>query len=201
MSRSLFPLACVIVLRALPAFAEDPAPADRPVPAVGDIFEYAKSFITVKCARWEVKATGKDGYTLLQCGENLAYIDAATDTVARIMAGDKRLIEFKPRSPTLSFPLQLGKKWSGQYDGYRDDTGASWKSTVACEVTSFEAIKVAAGEFQAYRIECADTWESFPFHGTSPSTVWYAPKPGTVVKAVNPAQSAFDYELVAYRPK
>ncbi len=165
MRRSLFLLTSLAALFALPALAEDAAPADRPVPNVGDVFEYAKSFVTVKCAQCEVKAVAKDGYTILQCGENLAYIDA----VARIVAGNRRLVEFKPHSPVLSFPLQLGKKWGGQNDGYRDFDGVSWKSTVSCEAKSFEPVKVAAGEFQAYRIDCADNWEAFPF-GTRPSS-------------------------------
>lgn len=56
MRRSLFLLTSLAALFALPALAEDAAPVDRPVPNVGDVFEYAKSFVTVKCAHWEVKA-------------------------------------------------------------------------------------------------------------------------------------------------
>lgn len=202
MRRSLFGLVGVAVIIVVPAFADDAPPANNPSHTVGEIFEYAKLFVTVDCARWEVTAVGKDGYNLLQCGDNLAYVDAATDTVAKIVtAKGKRLVEFKPQSPTLSFPLQIGKKWDGRYDGYRDDTGASWMSSVSCEVKSFEPVKVAAGDFQAYRIECADNWESFPFHGVSNSTTWYVPKLGVVVKAVNPSQSAFDYELTGYHVK
>lgn len=198
----LFAAISMAAATAFPALAADAPAADKPTPQVGDVFEYAKGFVTVACPRWEVTEVGKDGFAILQCGDNRAYIDAATDTLSKIVGpGDKRLIEFKPRSPTLDFPLALGKKWNGQYEGYRADTGATWKSTVSCEAKSFERVKVSAGEFDAYRIDCADAWESFPFRGVSDSSVWYAPKPGTVVKSVNPTQSAFDYELAAYHVK
>ncbi|MGO8916200.1 MAG: hypothetical protein ACLQJR_09855 [Stellaceae bacterium] len=200
MRRSLFGLVAVAAI-AVPAFAEDAPPADKPAPTVGDVFEFAKRFVTVDCKRWEVKEVGKDGYNLLQCGDNLAYIDAATATVARIVTADgKRLVEYKPGSPYLSFPLEVGKKWDGKYDGYRNGTG-SWESTVSCQAKSFEPIKVAAGEFQAYRIECADNWQAMGFRGVADSTAWYVPKLGMVVKSVNPSQSDYEYELVAYHVK
>jgi hypothetical protein len=202
MRRSLFAFAAMAAATAaFPAFAADAPAADKPVPNVGDVFEYAKTFVTIDCPRWEVAAVGKDGYNLLQCGEKTAYLDATTATLAKIVAGDKRLVEFKPRSPTLSFPITVGKKWDGQYEGYRADNGNAWKSTVSCEAKAFETIKVPAGEFEAYRIQCADSWDAFPFHGVSDSTAWYAPKLGAVVKSVNPSQSDFDYELVSYHVK
>ena len=201
MRRSLFGLIGMTAMIAFPAFAEDAPPADKPAPNVGDVFEYAKNFVTISCARWEVKAVDKDGYNILQCGEDMAYLDATTATLTKIVDGDKRLVEFKPHSPTLSFPITVGKKWDGQYEGYRADNGNAWKSAVSCEAKAFETVKVPAGEFQAYRIECADNWDAFPFRGTSDSTIWYVPKLGTVVKSVNPSQSDFDYELVSYHVK
>jgi hypothetical protein len=198
----LLGLAGLAAIVAFPALAGEAPPADKPAPAVGEVFEYAKRFVTIDCKRWQVKEVGKDGYNVLQCGDDLAYLDAATATLVKIVgAGDKRLIEFKPHSPTLAFPIAVGKKWNGKYEGYRADTGASWESSVDCVAKSFETVKVPAGEFQAYRIDCADNWESLPFRGVSDSTIWYAPKVGTVVKSVNPSQDAFDYELVSYQAK
>lgn len=201
MRRSWGFIAFVTAAVAFPAFAANAPTAEKPTPKVGDVFEYAKRFVSIDCQRWEVKAVGQDGYNILQCGDNLAYINAGTGTLTKIVAGDKRLFEFKPYSPTLSFPLELGKKWQGKYDGYRADQGASWTSDVSCEAKAFEPVKVPAGEFEAYRISCADNWESGAFRGTADSTFWYAPKIGTVVKNVNASDSAFDYELAAYHVK
>jgi hypothetical protein len=200
MRHSVFTLVwATAALLALPVLADDAPTARTPAPKVGDLFVFASRFWTVDCSRWEVTAVGKDGFNLLQCGTKTAYVDAATGRFIKIIDGDKRLVEFKPLSPTIDFPLQVGKKWDGQYEGYRAYDGASWKSKVSCEAKAFEPVKVAAGEFEAYRIQCADNWESFPFSGESDSTAWYVPQLGMAVKSVNPSQSAFDYELTAYK--
>ena len=185
-----------------PASAADAPPAERPVPKVGDVLEYTKRFVTIDCKRWEVKELNKDGYAVSQCGDTVAYVDPETATIVRVVGqGGKSLLEFKPRSPTLAFPLQLGKKWEGDYEGYRASAGVHWKSHVTCEVKSFEPVKVVAGEFDAYRIQCAEAWESTPFHGFSDSVSWYAPKLGTVVKSTNTSQGDFDFELARYGAK
>ena len=200
MRRSLGFIA-IAAAAALPAFAANAPTADKPTPKVGDVFEYAKRLFAIDCTRWEVKAVGQDGFNILQRGDNTAYYDAGSGTLARIVAGGKPLFEFKPHSPLLSFPIELGKKWEGKYDGYRADQGASWKSEVSCEVKAFETVKVPAGEFEAYRVVCADNWDASPYRGTIDSTFWYAPKIGTVVKNVNASDSAFDYELAGYHVK
>lgn len=190
------------IVLAMPALAADAPPAEKPAPKVGDALEYTRRFVTIECKRWEVMALDKDGYTLTQCGDNLAYIDPETATVARIVSkSGSKLLEFKPRSPTLAFPLQIGKKWQGEYEGYRAANGTHWKSHVSCEAKAFEPVKVAAGEFEAYHIECEDAWESTPFHGFSHSVSWYAPKLGAVVKSTNTSQSEFDFELAGYNPR
>lgn len=182
--------------------AQTAPPAEKPTPKVGDVLEYVKDYVTVGCKRWEVKEVNKDGFNISQCGDNLAYLSTQTATVAKIVTtAGKTMVEFKPGSPVLSFPLQVGKKWEGKYDGTRADTGASWTSSVTCEAKSFETVKVPAGAFEAFKIDCTDSWESPPFRGASEASAWYAPKVGTIVKQVNPSQSAFDYELASYAIK
>jgi hypothetical protein len=201
MRRSLGLLAMVAAVAALPAVAANAPTAEKPVAKVGDVFEYVKRFASIDCQRWEVKAVAKDGYNILQCGDYSAYLDMTSATLTRITSGDKKLFEYNPHYPAPAFPLELGKKWQGKYDGYRADQGASWKSEVNCEAKAFETVKVPAGEFEAYRVACEDNWEASPFRGTADATYWYAPKIGTIVKAVNPSDSAFDYELASYHVK
>jgi hypothetical protein len=191
-----------ILALAAPGFAAEAPAAEKPAPKLGDVREYTKRFVTIDCKRWEVKELNKDGYAVTQCGDNLAYIDPETSTVARIVSqSGSNLLEFKPRSPTLAFPLQVGKKWEGDYEGYRASNGTHWKSHVTCQAKAFERIKVAAGEFEAYRVECEDAWEATPFHGFSDSVSWYAPTLGTIVKSTNTSQSDFDFELAGYGPR
>jgi hypothetical protein len=201
MHRSSGFIAVVAAAVAFPAFAANAPTAEKPASNVGDVFEYAKRFVSIDCQRWEVTAVNQNGYDILKCGDYQAYVNAGSGTLTRIVSGGKPLFEFKPYSPTLVFPLEVGKKWQGKYDGYRADQGASWKSDVSCEAKAFEPVKVPAGEFEAYRISCVDSWESPPFRGEADSTFWYAPKIGSVVKNVNASDSAFDYELVSYHVK
>jgi hypothetical protein len=201
MHRSWGFIAMVTAAIALPAFAENAPTADKPTPKVGDVFEYVTRFVAIDCQRWEVTAVNQGGYNISKCGDYEAYADAGSGTLTKIVSGGKPVFEFKPYTPTLVFPLELGKKWQGKYDGYRADQGASWNSNVSCEAKAFEPVKVPAGDFDAYRVACTDNWQSGAFSGESDSTFWYAPKIGAVVKNVNASDSAFDYELASYHVK
>lgn len=186
---------------AAPASAKAAPTADKPAVKVGDTYEFAGNFVTVNCKRWEVKELNKDGFNISECGEYLSYISIDNGNLARIVtkSGDK-VVQFSPTAQTLSFPLSTGKSWTGSYRGYTADDGSNWESNVSCQVKAFEPVKVAAGEMEAFRIECTDSWASGPFRGQATSTNWYAPKAKTVVKAMN-STSKFNMELASYSLK
>lgn len=178
------------------------AAAPQPTPKVGDVVEFDKLFATVPCKRWEVKEVNKGGLHISQCENNFAHFDAASGAMVRIVTKDgDKLVQFSPRATSIDFPLTVGKTWSGSYDGYTNDDGASWNAKSNCAVKSEEKVKVQAGEFDALRIECEDAWSSGPFSGVSKTTTWYAPKVGTVVKSHNPESAKWNYELTGYQAK
>jgi hypothetical protein len=197
-------LACVTACAFIggTAAAQGGAPVPKPSPKVGDVVEFDKLFATVPCKRWEVKELDKNGLQISQCGDNFAHYDAATGALVRIVTKDgDKLVQFSPRATSIDFPLSVGKRWSGKYDGYTNDDGASWNATTQCAVKGEEKVKVPAGEFDALRIECEDAWQSGPFSGVSKTTTWYAPKVGMTVKSVNPESAKWNYELTGYQSK
>ena len=200
----MFGLAALLL--ALPlrlAFGVDPAPApaERPAPKVGDVYEYAEKYQTVSCKRWEVKEI-KEGMIVSRCGENTAYVSAENGNIVRIVAGDgKSLDEFKPYFPYLAFPMKIGKTWSAKYNGFTAIDGYTWDSNVTCEVKAFEKVKVPAGELPAYRIECKDSWQVGGFSGTDASTHWYSPAAQAVVKVASPERDKWNSELTSFTAK
>jgi len=195
---------CVFALSApCGARAQDPAPAKKPVPKVGAILEYADKFATVRCQRWQVKDLDKGGFLIAQCKDNFAYLSVANDyNLTKIVTEDGEILaEFKPYLPSIAFPLQLGKRWGGRYSGYTADDGNRWLANASCEVTAYETVKLVAGEFAAYRIECVDNWELGNMSGHSYSTSWYSPKVQAVVKVSNERFPKWNMELVGYSTK
>jgi len=185
-----------------PVAAAEAAGAPLPTSEVGDVLVYKDKFVTVDCQRWEVIDLDRDGYRVSRCGDFLAFADRSTGRLFKIVteAGDK-LVRFKPGLPTLSFPLSVGKQWSGEYEGYTNADGAVWSGDTYCEVKAKEDVQVAAGTFTAYRIACRDDWTAGPFSGVSSSRTWYSPKVGAVVKSVNDQDSKWDMELQSYSSK
>lgn len=161
----------------------------------GDRFAYVNGVFLLKCNRWEVKESDKSGHIVSKCGENTMYV--ASDTGNPIMAVNDKgetVARFSPYFPALSFPLYVGKKWSGKYDGQQGRL--RWTGDVSCESTAFEEVQVAAGKFGAFRIECANKWDSgiVFINGTKKSTSWYAPEAKLIVKSIND-DSDWNYEL------
>jgi hypothetical protein len=189
-------LGLLAAILSCPAFAETLPPADKPSSKVGDVIEYDARLATVACKRWEVTATNKDGSTVLQCGDNIAYISAANGNLTKIVSkSGNTLVEFDPQPFGVSFPLEVGKKWQGKYTGSSASTGSSWSGDNSCEVKPPEMVKVAAGQFDAYRIDCVDNWRSGVFSGQAHTSAWYAPKVGTTVKFVNAEFPVWDYQV------
>lgn len=189
----------------LPALAADIPRAEKPAPMdikPGGYFEFTESSGSMgSCKRWTVKSTNTDGMLVIQCKDLLIYQSLANDfnIVKMTRLNGDLAYEFKPYMPTMVFPLEVGKKWTGEYAGFTEDTGDKWKSKVKCETTAFEKVKVLAGEFDAFRIDCVDNWRAMMvFSGEKTSARWYAPKLGTVVKVVH-EDAKWNYQLAAYK--
>lgn len=201
-ARVLFSLllsSCFSVFGADVPHAEAPsAQAIKP----GSYFEFTESAASMgNCKHWTIKSTNSDGMFVIQCKDLLIYQSLANglNIVKMERVNGDIAYEFKPYMPTLTFPLEVGKKWEGEYAGFTEDTGDKWKSHVTCEATAFEKVTVVAGEFDAFRIDCVDKWRAMlVFSGEKKSTRWYAPKLGTVVKVVH-QDAKWNYQLTAYK--
>ncbi len=83
----------------------------------------------------------------------------------------------------LSFPIEVGKKWSFKTKWLIKSNNATGTAQFDVEVKGMESVKVPAGEFQAYKLESSgyvNPSSGGSFGGTA--TYWYAPKAKTVVR-------------------
>ena len=179
------------------AMAESQQPRIEKFPDVksGDRFSYVNGVFLIRCNRWEVKDANKNGEIVSKCGDNTLYVTA--DSGNPVMAVNEKgetVAKFTPFYPELSFPLFVGKKWSGKYKAHQGRT--DWSGDMTCESTAFEEVRVAAGKFNAFRIECANKWDSgiLFINGTKKSTSWYAPEINLIIRSVN-EDSKWSYEV------
>jgi len=97
----------------------------------------------------------------------------------------------EPYWPSYSWPLEVGKKWSGDATWRAQDPSqlGTWKGTFQSQVTKVEKITVAAGTFDTIKIErrgryvtdaTISGWRGWS--GEILETVWYAPAVRRAVK-------------------
>lgn len=177
-----------------------PVTANAPPAHIGDSRDYDGQFLGTNCRHWETRRLEANNVTVRQCEDKLVYLDSRDLSVQRVSTlKGETLLEFKPQYRGLSFPLLVGKKWSSQYSGFRADNNRKWDSRLECEVKAYEPVRVPAGSFDAYRVECIDNWElGYIFSGKKAATRWYAPAVGGVIKYVS-EDGEWNYELAAFK--
>lgn len=177
-----------------------PVAANVPQARIGDSRDYEGQFLGTNCRHWETRRQEAGNVTVRQCEDKLLYMDSRDLSVQRVTTlKGETLLEFKPRYQGLSFPLFVGKKWRSQYAGFRADQNRKWDSRLECEVKVYEPVRVPAGNFDAFRVECVDNWEfGYIFSGKKAATRWYAPAAGGVVKYTS-EDGEWNYELAAFR--
>ncbi len=173
--------------------------AALPTPSVGDVLVYQNNYVTVACSRWQVASTNQNGFVVSRCGDDTAYYQASDGALVRITGKNGRdLVSFKPASPSVRFPLEVGKSWQGKYTGFTADDQSQWDSVQTCKVLDYETVQVPAGAMPAFRIECDDAWTSGGYSGNSSELSWYAPQAHAIVRTSNPAQPKWNMELASY---
>ncbi len=174
-------------LLALGANAVLAGEAPRPTPVVGVTHEYAGRLLGVDCPAWTVTAVTANGGTLAECQGHHLETDGSHDGNAmRVLdPAGRKLVEFRPFAPALKFPLTLGAHWRQGYTGFTAFNNLVWDGEANCRVEALEAVRVPAGEFEAFRIECQDKWMVGPKNGYTHTTRWYAPAAETLVKQVH----------------
>lgn len=194
-------LCWLLLVAASAGQAQTPPVTERHrTPQIGDSRDYNGQFLSFNCRHWETRRIEANDVLVRQCEDKLHYANASDLSTLRItnLKGEV-LLEFKPQLQGLSFPMFVGKKWSSNYSGFRADKSRKWDSRLECEVKAYEPVHVAAGSFDAYRVECVDNWEfGYIFSGKKTSTRWYAPGVGIVVKYAS-EDKEWNFELAAFK--
>jgi hypothetical protein len=83
----------------------------------------------------------------------------------------------------LNFPIEPGKKWKASYS-WVNTQGSKGNNQDEFSVVGIEKIKVAAGEFDAYKIVSKGFWNNLTNsgRGSQTTTFWYAPAVRYLVK-------------------
>jgi hypothetical protein len=107
-------------------------------------------------------------------------------------------MQFSPWYPRYAFPLETGKTWTQEVAGKNPANGKSWRYEFKVKVAGWEKVAVAAGEFDALRIDVESYYQGQEVYGNNGSgrsieTVWYAPAVKSYVK--------LDYQDTDWRGK
>ena len=174
-------LAAVGVALASPfVSAQAPAGAERPTPNVGDVWKFRtidlwnnnelstthSELIEARADRLVVRATVAPSgeVSTLLFTRDLQPCRTMKDSTVEVCAG------------SLKFPLRVGEKH--QFEKLPWPNGEGYNSAT-CEVKGQESVKVAAGTFDTYRVECTGNLTRVignAFTGRVDETLWYAPK-------------------------
>jgi len=191
------PLA-VLLLAFLHAGAALAQKAERPDVRVGDEWRFVVYYSapsTQPNRTWAITRVTPAGIHATENGEPLAM------TPELNVLESPRTRESNPRA--LSFPLEVGKRWSYSSDWLFKAKGSQGTIRSEVAVVGHESITVPAGTFDAFKV-VAKGW----LGGTSPinsqynaemtTTYWYAPAARAVVKSVthNPYLGPSTVELV-----
>lgn len=139
----------------------------------GDYFEFTTigsngaNSRSVRKFKW-----AKNGFLYFDdgAGREVVY----TSDMASVSIGSRN---FKPHSGILKFPMTLGSSWSHSYTWSR---GVESKDRVrSCSVDAYKMVRVPAGTFPAFVINCTNQWAL----AMSPAfeTYWYAPDAKQIV--------------------
>jgi hypothetical protein len=161
----------------------DGLPRELPAPVlqVGDEWGCVKrsglTGLTVDRARVRVTAAGRDGYAVAEDWQTAGPVAARFDrNLNPLRSGDW---VYEPAYPRFSFPLAIGKAWSGEIIASEVPSrrNARLRQRLKANVRGWERVKVPAGTFTALRIDIAVNWsdtDNAQVWGNSAETVWYA---------------------------
>jgi hypothetical protein len=188
----------VLLLLSACAHAEE---AVRPRISVGDSWQFVVYYTvpsTTPNRTWTIQAVGPDRLVGTENGEPL------TLTSELNVVDSPRHRESNPRM--LSFPLQVGKRWQYKSDWLFKPKSSRGTVSMEVAVLAHEAVEVAAGRFEAFRLEATgELGGSSPsntfYAGQTTTTYWYAPAAKAVVKSVhhNPYLGTTTVELVSFK--
>ena len=187
-----------LAIIASPAVAQK---ADRPAVKVGDTWQFAEYYIAPPQKKpnlvWVITAVTPAGIAGTENGAPLK------------LTADLNMVE-SPRSDhsdwrLLSFPLEVGKKWTFSNEFVQKDVDYKGRLDMSVTVVGREKVRVAAGEFDAFKLEAKGKSGVDGGSGAGSidvaRTYWYAPAARTIVKQEtrNPTRGSETIELVSYK--
>ena len=188
----------------------------RPVYNIGDTWNFERTDRTrnVIDLRTQVTTASKSDSEVRFDAKNLE--SERVTQFAQDLNGNN--IEFDGRKwnaprPDFTWPLAVGKKWSGKYGGLNQTRNGQFHEERECEAVAAETISVKAGSFLTIKIVCSGNFRSpaasgnVTLSGRTDSTYWYASEVKRTVKIEYRDQSQFGIwnnsstELVSYELK
>ena len=166
-----------------PAEAQDVAvgpPALNP----GDSFRFSEGDRTylVRDIGWE----GDLFVSAVDYESGESYRDYYTPDLNMVRSeevGSPETFFFEPHSLKYKFPMRVGSRWSGSFETIvRMPNGIvtqQFTTTQQCEVSCMERVKVPAGTFESFRIDCATRYSDQVFEQVQ--QYWYSPEAGVSV--------------------
>lgn len=164
------------------AFAQTAAKVDRPDVKVGDQWQFrfgANARAPELNVTWVVTAVTPTEIKATEDGQPMTLTpDLNASESPRRRDSDLRL---------LSFPLKVGESWTFVDDYLLKDTGTKGQGKFSVAVRGYEKVKVAAGEFDAFKLDMKGTYNvtavgGATFSGSSTRTYWYAPAARAIVR-------------------
>lgn len=116
----------------------------------------------------------------------------------------------QPNDDSLKFPLEVGKEWAVK-ENWTNAEGVSGFTEYKAKVEAFEKIKVAAGEFDVYKVSFKGFWNQRvggSWSGRAERVIWYAPLAKMDVKRTSETRHSQggpwnknETELIKWEPK
>lgn len=155
--------------------------AERPDVKVGDQWHFASGYVAPSTPDriWVVTAVTASG---IEGTENGQPLKLTRDLNA---VDSPRRTDSDPRG--LSFPLEVGKQWTYSSDFRLKRPGVKGRAEVNVTVVGYEKVRVAAGEFDAFKLESRSEFKATapdgPVSGVATTTYWYAPAARAIVRS------------------
>lgn len=174
-------LAFAALVGSVAAAQDAPKSADVPTVKVGDRWKYDESD----------RRTGIKGTDVIRqvTAVTATQIEGTENNSKLVMTPELSIMEssisvFSGEAKTLSFPLEVGKKWAYKTSFSNKTNGNKGRWQLEATVVAIERIKVPAGEFDAFKVEYKGFWnnDTSGRNGRLVIANWYAPSARCVVK-------------------
>lgn len=176
-----------------------PLRAERPDIKVGQSWKYQTvdnrtkvleskaEFLVTSVTEQQIDGMALDGKFTMS--PSLESIDSATGSQ-------------KTKTSFLSFPLEVGKKWTHKVDWVNKATNSNGAQSFDIAVVGVEKVTTPAGELEAFRIESKGYSNNYASRGqgSDKRVAWYAPSAKAIVKIErNDGYSNFTRELMEFK--